>query len=240
MRGRTRSIAKDGSTIEIVSEFLAGLASKTSFQRYLPFLSIDCGAMRLDDRIPPSQNKNMPNPNETEAFSWLQKNVGEALSSINNIREATDFGLLWMYFEGSRCEGKADEKRLMDFAKSVYSQDKRPTGLLTSELNYFRGVFGADGDEIKDETVIALLGKRTSKNMIALILRATTDNSINEVDVATALLFIVIRIRNNFFHGSKQQQSLSQQADVFQWASRILIKLLDASEPIYPKQRLNA
>jgi hypothetical protein len=135
------------------------------------------------------------------------------------------FSLIWNLFETDACERNADPSSIW---RSVDRANK--SGMLSSNkynqyVDYFRNRYYL-ADEKKFETFFDLLMLTCTKSREA-VKRALNGDASDVNDIVYALLLIAHRIRNNFYHGNKDVQSLPQQIELFTAINSLLTTYLD-------------
>jgi hypothetical protein len=140
------------------------------------------------------------------------------------------FTLLWTLFEAQILDttGNAGEicKAIVKLSKKVDIDVSQ-----TSEIKeYFINRYVTEGNcnELFDKLDFR------NKDKIQLVREVLTGRKENKIDVLMALLIIVFRLRNNFFHGKKWAYDISQQIDNFDHANKLLVYILELDKKSNP------
>lgn len=164
--------------------------------------------------------------------TWLEVNARGFLElKLDGQSTILHFLLLWSLFE----------KRVLDLNGSVNAIESaamqwEKDGLLTNEsfepeFSYFRNRYFACG---KFTTRFKHLRFRDkySRDIVKKVLQ---NMDANPDELATAILIIIYRIRNNLFHGVKWSEKLHRQLRNFNHANTTLIKAIKLQEKITKK-----
>lgn len=161
----------------------------------------------------------------SKSKSWLDIKL-DTIESSKHKNEMFRFTLLWSLFENKLLENEYKrytsekiESSIKKLKSDLYIEDFRDS------LDYFK-------DRYKDQEKFNRLAfkKNDKKELVENVL---FHNEQNIEDIVSALLIIVYRIRNNFFHGAKWQYELTGQYDPFenfQICNKILEKILEISK----------
>ncbi len=167
------------------------------------------------------ESESLASPPDT--LKWLKQNVPEFdVLDDHGIKAATDFILLWSFFELTALQKNANVKEIEKFAKKACKEGRMDPKPLDCASAYFRDRYfqnkaltpGFDAlyqqnDKGKSRVEDFLKGEGASIS-----------------DQLTALLLIVYRLRNNFVHGTKIAYGLREQTDNFLHANSVLMGAL--------------
>lgn len=146
----------------------------------------------------------------------LQQNEG--LDRIKN------FALFWNMFERFACANFADVQKIEAFVVKLNDITPINNDLLTLHLEYFIERYTQNGTiNIEGLLFRTHPGDVRAKGKVVAVLsrQVATPREILE-----ALLLILLRFRNNLFHGNKQIVNLDTQVSNFTHANRLLSNVL--------------
>lgn len=169
----------------------------------------------------------MPQPGE--ATSWIMSEPGFLELTPQEKNEAGSFSFVWGMFELGvmHALGKAPSESLgrltcREYAHSIFI----PKANLNAEITYFKNLFFTEvGNPTEAWNNAYFRSADKSEEIKAILLKS---QHVFEED-AEALIRIVVRFRNNFFHGLKWAYQLRGQLNNFVHASSVLIKLMPAT-----------
>ena len=155
---------------------------------------------------------------------WLRKTIyGYSSLSPVELKTIMHFTMLWSFFENyvfsTSVNASAISKKMTDWA----SRCKFPIGMFELDIQYFRNRYISKGSV---NTKFMNLRFRGNDNL-ELVKDVLLGSNEKESSIATALLIIVLRIRNNLFHGLKWEYGIRNQLRNFEVANRILIKIIE-------------
>jgi hypothetical protein len=134
-----------------------------------------------------------------------------------------DFSLLWSLFEAQVLNTAASAKSIQDKVNSWFD-----AGLIEpAEIEQFKLYFVdryADNGELNYRFDHLHLRRGDKPELVQAVLKGEDDNAAN---LLVALLIIVLRYRNNFFHGIKWAYGFRGQLENFREANNLLIKVLE-------------
>ncbi|WP_299842726.1 hypothetical protein [uncultured Jannaschia sp.] len=161
-----------------------------------------------------------------EATNWIQAQPYFSELSLQEAQEAGSFSFIWGIFELRVMEVLQKDKSVslsktvcQEYAASAYLPDCD----LLGEKKYFKERFFDENGEPNKTWNGALFRPADKSEEIKDIL--LSENSTHEEN-AEALIRIVSRLRNNFFHGYKWAYNLKGQLHNFTQGSSVLIKLM--------------
>lgn len=158
---------------------------------------------------------------------WLNINAPGYDRLSNEEKDAImHFSLLWSLFEAQVLNTSASANSIQE---KINSWNER--GLINSESfesfkDYFINRY-VDNGELNARFPHLHLRTRDKPDLVQAVLKGENDN-IN--DVVTALLIIVFRYRNNFFHGIKWAYNFHDQLDNFNTANNLLMKVVETNK----------
>lgn len=131
-----------------------------------------------------------------------------------------DFSILWQLFEAKLCDSRARNNKLKAIADSYAG---RPFGVSLDEaFAYWKARYTLLGNTTWhfDD----LFGGHDGREVVATALLADTPHAATRLE---ALLLIVLRLRNNLFHGGKEIETFNDQKDNLDHATAVLIQVLE-------------
>ncbi|WP_415451258.1 hypothetical protein [Acetobacter syzygii] len=166
----------------------------------------------------------MPKPGE--ATNWIMQQYAFKDLPRTEQNEAGSFSFIWGIFE-NRVMQVLDRNPEESLTKSVcrdYANSEHiPKTDVSAEINYFRNLFFTPTGDETDVWVNACFRKGDKSDEIKEILLSNSRTFEME---AEALLRVISRLRNNFFHGFKWAYNLKGQLNNFVFANSALVKLM--------------
>lgn len=154
------------------------------------------------------------------ALEWLaQRDDGLAHVPVEDQQEMMDFMMLWSYFEARFLNTNATPDTIEMFAHRLEQAGLIQIDHLVESLEYLRNRYveaGELGGRFEGLHLRRRDNVETVKNVLLGIEHSPTE-------VLICCLTIVLRYRNNLFHGLKWAYGLRNQRDNFIVANRILI-----------------
>lgn len=131
------------------------------------------------------------------------------------------FSLLWSLFESKFCNEHAN-------ATSIYIKCKELEEIFNNNqfnifLIYFKDRYITNNSTNEKFNKLNFRGS-DKQELVERVLKSETTNN---VDIISALLIIVYRLRNNLFHGLKWQYDIQEQYSNFDMSNQLLIKALE-------------
>jgi hypothetical protein len=155
---------------------------------------------------------------------WLLQNAPgfSALSDEERVALA-EFALLWSLFEARIMDTNASAPRIYKKINDWADSDQLQATAYADELAYFRGRY-FDGSGFTQYFDGLNLRRDNKPSLVADVLSGANDQ---DRDCVGVIHTIVLRIRNNLFHGMKWQYHLQGQLKNFRTANSVLIKTLE-------------
>lgn len=133
------------------------------------------------------------------------------------------FSLLWSRFECRRLAKEANAKGIVSAVKE-WSSGGRLTGAeFDSWLSYYRERYFQNGNFTQQFRLL----KFRSADKETLVKDVISGKKTDIGDCLGALLIIIWRIRNNFFHGEKWGDVFADDYDNFRHANSLLMYILE-------------
>lgn len=158
------------------------------------------------------------------SMDWLRERApGFRDLSDEECSAITNFSLLWSLFEARILDSSGNAARICKTVDAWQDAGTLQADAYDSELTYFRRRYFVDG-ALNDHFHDLQLRRNDQPDLV----RAVIDGTCNDPrDLVVTGLLIVLRLRNNLFHGVKWQDQLVGQLANFTNANCILIKALE-------------
>lgn len=141
---------------------------------------------------------------------------------------AMQFSLLWSLFEAQALETSASAQAIL---KKVKKWDERGF-LKDSEFEpfvlYFKKRY-VENEKTNDRFKALHLRKNNCPELVSKVLLGENREI---VDIIAALLVIVYRYRNNFFHGTKWAYGMRDQLGNFNTSNALLMKAIEINQQV--------
>ncbi len=134
-----------------------------------------------------------------------------------------DFALLWTLYEARILSSAGNAASICTTVEAWWNSTRLDADAFQPELAYFRQRYFAD-----ETFTVHFDGLHLRQSDRPPLVRAVLDGSDNDPVRRVACVFIIIlRYRNNLFHGVKWQYQLAGQRENFATANSALMKALD-------------
>lgn len=159
----------------------------------------------------------------TKAMDWLNANAPGFAHLSREERDAiTDFSLLWSLFENRILATQGNADAICNATARWEADGQLDAALFKDELVYFKQRYFNPGFTHHFD------GLRLNEGPHKLMVRSVLDGSDQNLrNCYSASLIIVLRYRNNLFHGVKWKYEFEGQLDNFSNANSLLMKALD-------------
>lgn len=164
--------------------------------------------------------------------NWLENYFRqEVLFDNEHLQPVLWFSLVWNLFETIACQKFAKEKAIRDSVNFADQHNVLNAIKYGQQLNYFRQrCLRFNTTEEYLERLFQPNKDLAMKNAV----RKALDSEVNDVNnIVLALLFIAYRIRNNFFHGSKEIRTINMQTELFNAVNQLLTDYIDDVRLLY-------
>ena len=160
-------------------------------------------------------------------IEWLEQKVHGFANLTNEERNLImEFSLLWSLFEAQALESSGSAKAIVDAAQKWAGKGLLAKDTFASELAYFQNRYYANRAPTHRFGHLHL----RENDRVDLVEAVLIGDKADPADVAAALLIIVYRFRNNFFHWLKWAYDFREQRDNFLHANAILVRAIDLHE----------
>lgn len=175
----------------------------------------------------PDQNNKSSYP--TSPIDWMCKNAPGFAELSNDERDAImHFSLLWSFFEGTALGTHASSDRILGLSHEWKRKGRLNFERFARSFAYFQNRYFKNGKET--EYFGGLHLRRNDKS--ALVRAVLNGKNTNPADRVAALLIVVLRLRNNLFHGVKWAYEIQGQLDNFTNANIVLMAALEIHEQL--------
>jgi len=158
-------------------------------------------------------------------IEWLNERAPDFASLPDEERAAMcHFSLLWSFYEARVHKTDASPAKILLEAQKWAKNDRIRLAAFDSPLSYFRNRYLRNGN-LTEEFHSLFLRVTDKQEVVEAALKGETNEP---GDIVGALLIIVYRLRNNFFHGTKWAYFIKGQFDNFANANKVLMSALDA------------
>lgn len=159
-----------------------------------------------------------------DVFHWLNGHRGrEPKLSRESLDSVMCFALMWNLFEDRACGRNATPATICRAVVRLYEQGRLSLGDFRPYLAHFQGRYLREGapNPRFDSLHLERSGCRQ------LVADALQGKLTDVTNVVQAVLLVVLRLRNNMFHGEKYVFSLPPQDESFAVANQLLATFLD-------------
>jgi hypothetical protein len=152
-----------------------------------------------------------------------RKGLGYELLSDSERISISNFSLIWSLFEAQLLEENASAKKIIAKCSEWNDQHGIDEKLVDDHLAYFQNRYIENG-ESNDKYDNLNLRKNDEPNLILSVLKG--ENNDLQRKLASCLI-IILRFRNNYFHGIKWAYKFADQKDNFDRSCNLLTVCLD-------------
>lgn len=155
--------------------------------------------------------------------AWLKANLpGFAHLSLAERRAIADFTFLWTLFESRILATRGSAQQIAGVVSAWDQAGQLNAGAYKNELAYFQDRYFSNGQFTHHFDGLHM----RSNDNIALVRRVLDGSEQIPKSRVTAAFIIVLRYRNNLFHGIKWQYQLADQLSNFRNANAMLKRAL--------------
>jgi hypothetical protein len=128
------------------------------------------------------------------------------------------FTIMWTLFEAQVLDTAASARKIISKAQQWEAQGHLNDSWFSEHLEYFKARYIKNGEPTYRFEHLHLRDTDNPKLVISVLLGDPSSSG----NVMAAILIIVLRFRNNFFHGLKWAYQMKDQQENFERASQIL------------------
>jgi len=159
-----------------------------------------------------------------DEIGWLNSYFPNQEIKADEIKSVLYFSLMWNLFDFHACGKRANTEIITDSVNQAYSQRDLAQQYFEPFLTYFKNRY-VEGGRTNSRFDKFEFRRGDKKELVNSVLLGELDDLNN---VVLALLLIVLRLRNNLFHGEKDIYRLNYQAENFHVANQVLANFLTA------------
>jgi hypothetical protein len=169
----------------------------------------------------------IPEEVEVDASTYLAQRIpGYANLDGGDHKAIQEFSLMWSAFEGTMFERRAEPSKLLAIAEELDKANALvDMAAFTPALKFWSERYFPGGEESHHWPHLHM--DRTTKKINRLVVDVLTGEEWLPVHVLQALLLIVLRLRNNLFHGEKWAYGIAGQRQNFEHACAVMMATMD-------------
>lgn len=157
-------------------------------------------------------------------MKWLIARAPGFASLSDEERSAiVDFSLLWTLFEARILGSQGSAAKICATMDAWENAGTLEAESFDSELTYFRNRYFADGDFTFNFDQLHL----RPNDQISLVRSVLKGSNTGARDRTACIFIVILRYRNNLFHGAKWRYQLADQLGNFTTANSALMKALE-------------
>ncbi len=162
----------------------------------------------------------------TKPLDWLMAEQGLSALQPEEIDAIRDFTLLWGIFESEAMATDGSQAKVVAAVNRMPLPNPLPQRL-TAALAFWRARYW----EARSTTNLFAALNFQANTYRTLVTDVLSGARVEHPDIMKALLLIILRLRNNLFHGVKWQHLLRDQLGNFTHANQVLISAIDWARP---------
>lgn len=152
-----------------------------------------------------------------------KKGMGYENLSVDERKAISNFALIWSLFEAQILDESASSRKIL---QKVQEWDNGPgidNSLVEDHLDYFKNRY-IEGDSLGYRFNHLHLRANDNEQLVREVLLGNEDSSENKL---ACCLIIILRFRNNYFHGIKWAYQFKEQQENFERSCSLLAWCLD-------------
>lgn len=162
-----------------------------------------------------------------ETDHWLESFApGFAQLSEQERKAIKDFSLLWSLYEGTVLNTNANADAIIRAVALLKERGKLTLNPFQAATEYFSARYH-DGTSLTPEFDGLNLRNGDHKPLVEKVVKGLSND---EGEILSAILIIVLRLRNNLFHGVKWSYGIQGQLENFRNASNVLMSVMTLRE----------
>ena len=163
------------------------------------------------------------------ATHWLEENaLGFQQLSVDERSAIMEFSFLWSLFEARALNSRGNGDAIVRVSERWIDEGLLTEQTFEHELAYFQNRYWKDGEFTYHFEHLHL----RPGDQPDLVKRVLRDEAADLSEVATTVLIIVYRFRNNLFHGVKWAYQLQGQLENFSHANAVLMQAIELHEAV--------
>lgn len=166
-------------------------------------------------------------------LEWINQFFDNAVDLQQNkdFEHIKNFALFWNMFENFACRNYANAERIKRFVEKLKETVTITDAFINPFLEYFIARYTQNG-------TINIEGLQFRNNLTdieskAKVIRVLSQQAETPIEIVEALLLIILRLRNNLFHGNKRIININNQIPNFAIANRFLAEILNIGKQNY-------
>ena len=157
-------------------------------------------------------------------IDWLNQNALGFRELTEEERDAImAFSLLWSFFEAKSLQTNASANKILSLVHKWESNGNLNIARFAPSLNYFSDRYFCNGTKTEYFNGLNLRQNDNTDLVRAVLARKNS----NPADCVAVLLIVVLRLRNNLFHGVKWAYGIRGQLTNFTNANAALMAALE-------------
>jgi hypothetical protein len=159
-----------------------------------------------------------------DAIQWLERNA-PGFDALSHAERAAPmhFSVLWSFFEAEALHTNGSVGAIEAWIRELHRDGRLNAAAFTRALDYFKNRYFAQGQFTHHFDSLNLRPSDRPYLVAAVLSNANQD----PVDSVIALLIVIYRFRNNYFHGPKWAYQLRDQLFNFTAANDSLMIAMD-------------
>jgi hypothetical protein len=164
---------------------------------------------------------------EFNELQWINEFFDNAIDLQQNegLERIKNFALFWNMFEKYACGNFANVKKIEDFVVKLNERTAISNETVNPYLEYFIDRYTRVNNEVNIEG-LQFRNKPADARSKGKVLKVLSREVITPREILEALLLILLRFRNNLFHGNKEIVRLNNQVTNFTIANKLLAEVL--------------
>lgn len=166
----------------------------------------------------------MTDETSMDPLAWLEKTQPGFEQLRAEERDAIrDFSLLWSLYEGTVLEKSGSARAIVADVKSLKQGGRLTLDRIRQPIEHFLSRY-FDGADLTYAYGMLHLRHNDRPDLVESVVRRQSQD---EAEILSAILIIVLRLRNNLFHGEKWTYGIRDQLKNFQSANQVLMAVMD-------------
>lgn len=159
--------------------------------------------------------------------AWLEKAAPGFEELATDERSAIrDFSFMWSLYEGMILNSSGSAGAIIDDVNWLRNRGSLHLGSIQASIEHFLTRY-FDGADLTHSYKKLFLRQNDCPDLVERVVRR---QSLDEAEILSAILIIILRLRNNLFHGVKWSYGIKGQLMNFQNANHILMAVMEMHE----------